>query len=118
MRAELAAIEPRDERWRFVIGCAWAAATRSAPVRRWGYPLLMAGAAAVTLWWTRRIAYPPLHWGSVAIVVMPVTLTGLGRYLKPLGPVGKPVELRPRRSGPWRPSPCRPSPPIPRRPSC
>lgn len=99
MRGELAAIERRDERWRFVLGCVWVAATRSAPVRRGGYPLLMAGALVATLWWTGRIAYPPLHWGSVAIVVMLVTVTGLGRYLRPLGPVGKSRMARGLRAG-------------------
>ena len=99
MRGELAAIERPGERWRFVLGCVWVAATRSAPARRWGYPLLMAGALVVTLWWTGRIAYPPLRWGSVAIVVMLVTVTGLGRYLRPLGPVGNAGAARAVRAG-------------------
>jgi hypothetical protein len=99
MRAELAAIASRGERWRFALGCLRALATRPAVSRRIGYPLLTGVVAAAALWWSGRFAYAPLRYASVLVVVTLVALGWLGRTPGPLGPVRDDVIARVVRSG-------------------
>jgi hypothetical protein len=86
MRAELAGIEPRRERWRFTAGCVRAVATRPVVWRHVGYPLLMLGVLVATVLETARTEYAPMHWGLITLVGILVLVAGLGR-VGPLGPV-------------------------------
>jgi hypothetical protein len=99
MRAELAGIDARRERWEFAGGCTRALMTRSATARRIGYPLLTVAAVSVALWWTGRITYVPLHVGSMAVVLVLLAVAWLGRLSGPLGPVAGGPAARGLRAG-------------------
>lgn len=98
MQAELAAIGPSRERWRFAAGCARAVATRPAVWRRAGYPLLVLGLLVVTVRETARVDYSPLRWGLVILVSSLVLVTALGRF-RPFGPVADGLGARGLRAG-------------------
>jgi hypothetical protein len=91
MRAELAGIESRRDRWWFAAGCVRVVVTRPAVWRRLGHPMLSAGVPtavlSAVLWWTGRIGYAPLHWGVVGLVGLLVAVAWLGRRRGPFGPV-------------------------------
>jgi hypothetical protein len=98
MRAELAGIGPRSERWRFTLGCVRVIATRPALWRWVGYRLLMLGILAATLRWTAHVGYAPLRWGLVGLVGTLVLMAWLGR-VRPLGPVSDSRAARGVRAG-------------------
>jgi hypothetical protein len=98
MQAELAAIGPSRERWRFAAGCARAVATRPAVWRRAGYPLLVLGLLVVTVRETARVDYAPLRWGLVALVSSLVLVAALGR-VRPFGPVADGLGAKGLRAG-------------------
>jgi hypothetical protein len=99
MRAELAAIESRRERWRFAAGCLRAVATRTVVMQRFVFPVLSAAMLGVTLWWSGRFGYTPLRLVSLLVVAALVGLVRLGRVRGPFGPVGDGLAARGVRVG-------------------
>lgn len=86
MRAELADIVPRGDRWRFTAGCVRVVATRPAVWRHIGYPVLMVAVLVATVLETARTEYAPMHRGLIALVGILVLVACLG-HVGPLGPV-------------------------------
>lgn len=85
MRAEVAAIDRDQARWRFALSCVRVVVTRPVVLRRAGHPLLAVAALAGAFGWTSRMAYPPLRWGAFGLAVLLLAVAWGGRTLGPVG---------------------------------
>ncbi|NMO53983.1 hypothetical protein HH310_22725 [Actinoplanes sp. TBRC 11911] len=98
MQAELEAIGPRGERWRFAAGCVRVVVTRPAVWRRTGYPLLVLALLVAGVHTVAGVSYGPLRWGLVGLVGALLLVVGLGR-VRPFGPVAGGAAARGLRTG-------------------
>jgi hypothetical protein len=97
MRAELAAVEPRSERWRFALGCTRAALVPSASTHaagRW-----LAGAGAVGLALGGEYALGRIIGQLIPLVLVLALLGCLGRRSSYFGPVRPERATRAARAG-------------------
>lgn len=98
MRAELAVLPGRGERWRFAVGCVRVLATRPTVWRRAAYPLLAVGLLVAVVSGTAQVGYAPLRWAVTGMVATLVLVVFSGR-LRPFGPVGQGRAARGLRAG-------------------
>ncbi|HEY0530324.1 MAG TPA: hypothetical protein VGD29_01850 [Actinoplanes sp.] len=88
MRAELAALEGRGERWRFAGGCMRAAITQFRLLRAAVHLAVVLGALGTVLAWAATIGFRPLVWPLDAVVSVLAVVCWQARRAAMLGPLG------------------------------
>jgi hypothetical protein len=88
MRAELAAVEGRGERWRFAGGCVGTAAVQFHLLRALVHAAVVLGALAAVFAWAAKIGYRPLSWPLDAVVSVLAVVCWQARRRSMLGPLG------------------------------
>jgi hypothetical protein len=88
MQAELAAIEPRPDRWDFARGCVRAAAAEFHLLRGTVHLVVVLGALGTSLAWVATVDYPPL--AAILYVAVPAlaAVSWGARRAGMLGPTG------------------------------
>ncbi|MEV6847263.1 hypothetical protein [Actinoplanes sp. NPDC051411] len=88
MRAEMAALDARGERWRFAGGCLRVAVTQFHLLRATLHLAVVLGALGTVFAWAATIDYRPLAWPLDAMVSVLAVVCWQARRTAMLGPVG------------------------------